>query len=544
MNPNPSRRRVLQRGVGLASALAVGSLSVQGCGTVNGTSKPKQNNAKVGLPDYVPFRAAQPDLAGTADGVLDTFFTYPNEPQGVVDGVPSDGGTITALAAVAQVPPPVDKNLFWRRLNERLGTSLSINMVPANLDYTSKLATILAGNEIPDIVQINPVTLPRTPSVLAAKFQDLAEHLSGDAVRDYPFLANIPSTAWRNTAINGGIYGVPYHFPVVGNAALVRLDILKSKGISELPSDIGEFFELCKEVTDPRANRWAMAYPRGVFTMFQEMSGVPNNWREDNGKFTSAFETDEIKDALSGVAKMWSDRLLHPDSFSSAYSRSQWFSAGTIVFTTDSFQNWKGYVSRNTPTNPEFEVGAMPPPTTATGKIRKFFGTGMYTMAAIKSTDSARVKQLLKVINVLAAPFGSQEYLFHRFGIEGHDYVLQGSDPVLNSTGINELSLPIHYITNGADVIYQPGYPDSAKRQYDYMRSVIPNGVDDPSLGLYSPTSSESGPKLETNMYAVAADVFQGRKSPKDWDDAVNDWKKGGGDTMRREYEDEFAKAN
>ena len=47
------------------------------------------------------------------------------------------------------------------------------------------------------------------PELLRAKFADLTEHLSGDAVKEYPFLANLPTESWRTCVFNGGIYGLP-----------------------------------------------------------------------------------------------------------------------------------------------------------------------------------------------------------------------------------------------------------------------------------------------------------------------------------------------
>ena len=44
---------------------------------------------------------------------------------------------------------------------------------------------------------------------MAAKAVDLSDHLAGDAILDYPNLANIPTDCWDVGRFNGRIYGLP-----------------------------------------------------------------------------------------------------------------------------------------------------------------------------------------------------------------------------------------------------------------------------------------------------------------------------------------------
>ena len=55
----------------------------------------------------------------------------------------------------------------------------------------------------------HPAVDAHAPAFLDAKCTDLTQYLAGDAIRDYPNLAAIPSRSWKGALVNGKIYGVP-----------------------------------------------------------------------------------------------------------------------------------------------------------------------------------------------------------------------------------------------------------------------------------------------------------------------------------------------
>src|SRR5258708_12048870 len=79
----------------------------------------------------------------------------------------------------------------------------------------------MAGNDLPDMIYMyarpgSAITLAAangTPQFLQAKAADLTPFLAGDAAKDYPNLAAIPITAWKNggCAYQGRLYMVPGH---------------------------------------------------------------------------------------------------------------------------------------------------------------------------------------------------------------------------------------------------------------------------------------------------------------------------------------------
>ena len=51
--------------------------------------------------------------------------------------------------------------------------------------------------------------IPNAAEFLNSQCADLTPYLSGDAVKAYPNLANLPTLSWKSTIYNGKIMGVP-----------------------------------------------------------------------------------------------------------------------------------------------------------------------------------------------------------------------------------------------------------------------------------------------------------------------------------------------
>lgn len=537
-----TRRRVL-RNAGVAAATLAGGGALAGCS--GGEDTPEQNssdnNQRVVPPAYVPYRGVQPDLPGTADGVLDGFLKYPETPAAVTDEIPGKGGSVSVLLELGVAPVAVDRNSYWQELNKRVGAQIVLNGVPAP-QYPAKLATTLAGGDLPDLVQFQPQ--PHLSDVLAAQFTDLSEYLSGDAVKEFPSLANIPTASWKPVVFNGGIYGVPYPQGAMSTILITREDLFAERGVSSEVGSAEEFLDVCKRLTDVSKNRWALgnATPPGILHFIQQMFGAPNQWREEGGRFTNWYEVDETKQALEFTARLWREGMFHPDSFTGASQLGQWFAGGTIAMIYGSYSNWSGFLAMAKEVTPSARVGAMAPPkATGGGLAGKYTNTRIYTFTAAKKAKPERIKELLTIMNWLAAPFGTQEYLFRKFGTEGVHHSLNGSDPVLNQRGKDHLNLPLVYIANNAPVLYEPGQPDQTTLQYNLQKKMVPGSVEIASVGLTSETDATKAAQLDKGMRDLQADVIQARKSMADWDAGVAQWRKDGGDQIRREFEAAFA---
>jgi putative aldouronate transport system substrate-binding protein len=537
MSISLSRRSVLQ---GATASAAVGLLA--GCGS-NKNKNATAVNEKVKLPTYVPYTSGpQPDLPGTRDGVQPAYFRYPaNAPTEMTDK-PGSGGTVTAFANIYYAAPPgPGKNKYWAMLNDKLGVDLKIQMV-ASGDYATKFPTVIAGNDLPDLLEINPPQ-PSLPQLLASKFTDLTEYLAGDAVKDYPNLANIPSVSWRTTIYNGGIYGIPIPRATIGTYVFCRKDLYAKYGASLTPKNFEEFHQGAKALTDEKHHRWAFGSADAVIGLVNWMQGAPAGWRNHGGKLTNVIETDEYRKSISAARQFWKEGLIHPDAFEDGPPIKEWFSAGTICTDPTGYAGWAQYIQQGGAT-PGFELDLMTVPGYDGGLGKVSLGSPSYSTTAIKKAPKKRVQEMLRIANWLAAPFGTKEYLFRLCGITGVDNTIdKNGDPQYTQRGLAEtIPLPIRYIADAPAPIYQPGRPQDAKIQHAYQTKVIPTGLSDPTIGLFSNTNATKGAIINKAFSNAHNDIIQGRKPLSDLDDALTKWRDGGGDQIRKEYQEQLQK--
>jgi putative aldouronate transport system substrate-binding protein len=530
--PRPSRRDLGRGALGIGSLVALGTAGatgLTGCSNEGRGGDAVGDNTGLELPTYVRYEGVEPDLKGE-DGVNDAMLTYPEDPQKVTEGAPGDGedfGIFTLTNNPA--PPAMDKNEYWQEMNNRLGCTMKVSVVPTG-DFADRFQTSIAGNKLPEIFSYFPGDVPSLPSMLSERATDLTSLLSGDAVKNYPFLANIPTDAWRSCAIGGRIYGIP--IPRGGAQSSVmytRQDLLEDEGLEVT----------CEELTGSK--RYALgSAPTGFI---RQMFEIPNGWSETGGKLTSANEHEAQQDALEATRKLVADGLVHPDAFSvDQPKRKTWVINGTTPLISDTLTAWPDF--NNYPLPDGFRLKVLQPPMAEGGGMAPIHhGPYSQNITSISKNAEDRAEALLQVLNYFAAPLGSEEYTFKMYGIEGVDHELEGSDPVLTEKGRNEVQLALRYVAQGPWVTYMPGNPDVAQDQFDAETALIPTAVKNPVTGLYSETQSRKGNQIGSALGDVETDIIQGRKKVSAWADAVATWKKNGGDTMRDEYQEALAEA-
>ncbi|MCP2329429.1 putative aldouronate transport system substrate-binding protein [Hamadaea flava] len=528
-NQSLSRRRFLALTGGAAAAVA-GSGLLAACGS---SSTPTTGGAgSVTFPEYAPATLVKPDLPATADGVMAGFYDYPANLATAFTSKPGEGlGNVTVLTNMFNpVPPGAGSNAYWQEVNTQLGATLDITMTPS-ADYLSKLSTVIAGGQLPDMTLISS-KLAHRADVLTRLCADLSEFVSGSAITEYPFLANIPKDAWLSTAYGGGIFAVPIPRGIAGTIFFARDDLIRAKGLNTAPASYAEFVRLAEGLTDAKANKWAFGGIKRVIVFAGTMLGVPNTWRADNGKFVSEFETEQRKEAVARTAELYKKGLFHPDSLGGKLQVRDLFGNGTIALHGDGYAAWDTMAAAY-----KVEIGAMPAPKADGGGIAQHpAGAASFAITAFKKGDKARIKQLLKICDWLAAPLGTKEYMFRKFGVEGTHYTMQDGKPVLTDKGKVEVKLPLEYIID-APPILGPGDRARVDAQRAYQEKIVPTILRNPAEGLYSATAVDKAGEMSKIIDAAELDIVSGRKPIAYWDEAVTAWKKAGGDAARAEYE-------
>jgi len=508
--------------------------------------------SRVTLPTYVALpNLAPPDLAGTPDGLLAPgYLKYPANLIKSVSQPPGKGGDVNALtASLSPAPSPMDSNPAWQQVNKELGVTLKIPSY-STADYPARLNTVVAGSDLPDIIgtAIFSTTMPNIGDFLTSACADLTPYLSGDAIKAYPNLANLPASAWPSMVYNNKIMAVPVAAGGVRNSPLLlaRSGDLEAAGITSLASP-DEFMGVCKQLNNP-GTRWAL----GANTLVNWLSmvyGAPNDWRESGGKFTKDYETPEYKAAVAYHRALWDAGLFYPDSPSlsgspagALYYSGKWIFSPHAGWSLTAFQTaWERANSADPTAKPR---AVLPFNKDGTGRAGQYIGLGSAGTIALKKASADRIKELLGVLNYVCAPLGTTEALLMQYGVEGSDFTRDpNGNPVLTQQGQSETVVPWKNIGGPPEYLFSSTSSEFVPYTYQAQKEHFAVTVKNPTAGLYSPTDSSKRIVLRTAFLDKLSDILFGRSPISGYDDLVNEWRSNGGDTIRGEYERAFQQA-
>jgi putative aldouronate transport system substrate-binding protein len=508
----------------------------------------------VQLPNRFPLTGIKPDLPPSGDGLIDAaFVNYPANPPKTVPETPGNGGEVSVVTwTTSAAPTPMESNALWQAVNKELGVDLKINIQP-QADYaTLKLPTLIAGGELPDILYIatNSV-IPQLPTFLKSKCVDLTPYLSGDAIKDYPNLANFPALAWKQVIYNNAIYGVPVPYPLYLWVHWVHQNLLDAEGLAR-PKNADDYKNLGQHFTRPDQNLWGMGVENNVGMgitngWLSGIFGVPNIWALDDktGKLRALVETEQFRAAVGYARDLWTAGIFHPNAmqYNLVNARND-FAARRFAFRFDGFQSasvtfWDNAVNLDPPGKPRIMT---PFPATDGGQPTYWANSGILGYSVIKQGSPDRVKEMLRILNWLAAPLGSQEYLLMTYGLKDTHWTPDGQgNPILNARGKADALVPFRYITQGPVALYYTRDPQYAQVMQDAEKGMFPFVAINPTDGYYSPTKDSKYPALAQRLSENLNDVVLGRQPFSYLDQVAKEWLDNGGNQMRTEFEKEIA---
>ncbi|MGW6901149.1 extracellular solute-binding protein [Streptomyces sp. NPDC054919] len=555
MSSGISRRSVL-RTIGIGTALAATGVSLSACSSSGGGSALGNEGKKLApWPTYTPQPdAPKPDLAPTDKGVQPGFLSYPKELKQSVAEKPGDGTKVTVWTITWGAPPKAkEKHKLWQALNKELGVDLDLVVVPA-MESNQKFATLVAGGDLPDIIAVS-ANLPNPTELIAAKCQDLTEFVSGDAIKEYPNLAAIPTYAWKAAGrIGGRLYKLPVERSRIGHSLSANLERLKEAGIwvpeiGGIPVD--DFTKGMQQISGRK--KWAMGVA-GLgafgFNSIVPAFGAPNQWTVKNGQFTSYLDTDEFKAGIEQLAKWQKAGVFRADPLSHDAALGIDFQTGITATVSRANADFFGNAVA---IKDGFTLETARPFKPSNGaQPGHWFSPGADYQTVLKKAPKDRIKLLLRVLDYLAAPFGTKEYELINYGVEGTHFDKRAADgsPVANQLfldGDNKDTLGVGFLACPQQVIFLPASvpngADLVKRRHAFQSEIAEVGVADPSVGLLSKTWNAKLNELMLLKEDTIKAIVMGRKPISDWDAMVKDWKAKGGDKAADEYAKEYAAA-
>ncbi|MFD5284986.1 extracellular solute-binding protein [Streptomyces rubrogriseus] len=550
MTPNaasgPSRRSFLASTAVATAAVAGGVPLLSACGGSEGGSRDGTTSGKDAeklLPAYVAASVVTPDIPsknGSAVG-----FTSKLDLADLKTSVPKKlgkGGRVTVMSPFWGSPPKED-NAYYKAMNDLVG----VDVVWQNQDgntYDQKLGAVLASSEVPDVVVVPGWNMTgKIPSAIIGKFADLGPYLSGDAVKEYPNLAAIPTDAWQRSIFGGKLLGLPMPSSYVsGIVPLYRQDVFEKEGY-EVPRSCDEFMALAKDATNARAKRWACLDMKWTaFNAFGVLSGNEKSlgWNQVDGKLVYRAETDEYLEALEWTRKLFAAGVVHPDAKlgkSNAADPGPKFAAGEFLVYNQDISQWWSRTAEQATQNPEFRIWGM-----------DFFGHdgGAPTLwaqnpASIfafvnKKASKSVIRDVLALANVTAAPYGTKEYMATNYGVEGTHYTVKDGVPTKTDQGNIDVMNAYVMVASPAATIAHPDFPEVAKGQVEWQQrtGAVTRKPTFYGMQIVEPARYTN---LSNDFEQLEDDIVRGRKKIGDMQQAVSDWKNKGGDKLRDWYQ-------
>src|SRR5579864_5717152 len=291
------RRRTLLAG---ALATGVGLPLLSACSPSSNGAPPvatagAQSSANSLFPTYIPVtNGPKADFHDNNPLFSDGFNNYPKNPQPANTTTPGAGSTLNILTAgYFPLPTIKEQNPTWQYVDKQLNVTTNMNIITSG-DYRLKFPTIMASDDLPDIMHIffGYTLAPNLPDFFKAKCADLTPYLAGDAAKDYPYLAAIPTPAWKNAicAVNGGLYLIPIHRPMFsippqGGNFFKDIDLWDGElGQGYVPKNADDFKRALQQLTKAQQNQWGIgsfgANPGGQLYgigCFAQIFNAPNN---------------------------------------------------------------------------------------------------------------------------------------------------------------------------------------------------------------------------------------------------------------------------
>ncbi|HEU0166396.1 MAG TPA: hypothetical protein VFS62_01375, partial [Chloroflexota bacterium] len=432
-----------------------------------------------------------------SDLIPDGYVNYPKTPFQSVPKPPGDGGDVTFAGETFGPLIPLEQNTLWQNLNKAMNANLKLNLAPFSDWAFGKFQAYVAGGDLADITMI-PIggVIPDLPQFLETKAQDLTPFVGGDAVKDYPNLAALPTLGWKGMVYDSKIFAVPIAQSVFYWALWARQDLLEAANIP-WPKTAADFKSALTAMTKPgqtqfgigfeSGNRYAYALTNVGGQLWPAIYNAPNTWAVDkSGKFTKDWETDQFKAAVQLAHDVNAAGAFDPETNYNTISASQAFEGGRLAFRFDNALSTADFDAGEIPNhpvkptqNPLWKIRLAPPiAADANSKGQYNYGPGNFGLIVLKKSTPERTKLLLNILNYIVAPFGSQEYLNVQYGVKGQDYNLDDNgNPARTKNGQQNIISWAGVAGGPPPVLFDPNNKDFAPTMNASLKALNAVGV-------------------------------------------------------------------
>ncbi|SEE88997.1 extracellular solute-binding protein [Ruania alba] len=470
-----------------------------------------------------------------------------------------DGGDLESLTIMApyfaEVPPESDDPV-GSGLSDLAGMPLEVQWVP-NSSYGERVNTVLAGDDIPDVMVITGKDQGFVATAEAGGFWDLTDHLASG---DYPNLVTENPDVQQAASVNGTVYGIYRARDVIRSSVILRADWLENVGL-DAPETTEDLAEIARAFTedDPDGNgeddtygMIAPQWPGGIGTSspydtIEVWYGSGNVWRDEGGELVPAFTTPEWREAVEFERDLVQNGYINPDYATmdpGTWNEPFLNGEGGIILDVQSRAGQLRGLFTDAGENPDEMV-------TMVGQLEGPNGTfalpttGYAGFLAIPRSSVQTEEQLDQVLTALNELNSTEGQILMNNGIEGDNFeVVDGyaqfnperqdfTDQVTGAwaqlgMNVNEYTAYSPLPETDSDVAFN-------ERRLELQAEDLENAVFNPAAGLVSDTYTTNGTQLDNIIGDARIQYLAGQIDDAGLDAAIERWRSSGGDAVTEE---------
>ncbi|WP_409345594.1 extracellular solute-binding protein [Paenibacillus sp. MBLB4367] len=443
--------------------------------------------------------------------------------------------------------PPKADNEAVKMIEAYTGAKLDITWVP-NSAYNDKINATIAAGELPKIMMI---ASNKSPGIVNAVQSGMFWEI-GPYLKDYPNLSKLNPLVLNNIAVDGKVYGIFRSRPVAREGVILRKDWLDAVGLSA-PKTIDDFYNVVKAFAtkDPDKNgkddTFGMYEGRGMngFQTFLAWYGGPNLYGVQDGKIVPDFMTKEYVDAMKLYKRMYDEKLINQDFAVVPGTKRQEAinqgKAGLIISTLDDVNAGFNDLVKANPNAVLDVVSRINGPKGERLMLYNggYVGTYMFPKTSVKTEQE--LKQILGFMDKLADQ--KMQNLFE-WGVEGKHFKIENGKPARTDGKAYETDInSVYQIRFDDGGMADAGEDMPIVKKYKQMfKENTPIAVANPAESFQSATLAEKGSEITKIVQDARIKFIMGTIDEAGWNQAVEQWKKSGGDKVIEEYTAQYAK--
>jgi putative aldouronate transport system substrate-binding protein len=443
-------------------------------------------------------------------------------------------------------PPKADSEV-QKKIEEFTNTKLDISWVP-NSSYKEKVNVTIASGELPKalLVQNN-----KDSNILSAVRSGVFWEI-GPYLNDYPNLSKMNKSVFDNIKVDGKIYGLYRARDLSTYGIIFRSDWLKSLGLTE-PKTIDELYNVLKAFTlnDPDKNgkqdTVGLTEEKTMdgFNVVASFLGAPNGWEVKDGKLSPDFLTPEYFEAMKFYKKLYDEKLIKQDfpvlNNQQKKDDINQGKAGAVISNMIDGANYQASLSKTFPGADVDVVSRIKGP-----KGERTPGGIGYNSVVMFPKSSVKTEAELKQILGFYDKMSDQKMLdLLGWGVEGKHYKLEDGKPVFIDQKLQDTEVGSSYLqlqiakytakTTGKETPLMEKYGKMIKENESIA-------VNNPTNPLVSETQTTKGNELRPIIEDARTKYILGKIDEAGWKQAIEQWRKAGGDKVIEEFTAQYAK--